>query len=166
MRSLFALLSIIGVVGLGALASSAVADVIAKSESRSPAIASLSDVTRIRAGDINCRHCDLSGADLSNQCVKNGDLTGANFDRVTARYMCMSLANFTDATFRNADLTGANLGQSVLKNADMTGAKLNIASIKGADLSTAKGLIQAQIDLACGDAKTKLPPGLHVKSCS
>jgi uncharacterized protein YjbI with pentapeptide repeats len=127
--------------------------------------ANLPPAERIKAGDINCPHCDLAGADLSNQCVKHGDLTGADLDNVRANYMCMSYANFTGASFRGADLTGANLGYSNLSNADLTGARLDITSIKGADLSTAKGLTQGQIDLACGDAQTKLPPGLHVNTC-
>jgi uncharacterized protein YjbI with pentapeptide repeats len=41
--------------------------------------ASLSPIERIKAGERDCRGCDLHGADLSNQCVKGGDLTGANF---------------------------------------------------------------------------------------
>lgn len=125
-----------------------------------------SDADRIKAGQINCPHCNLVGANLSHQCVKHGNLTGADFDHVTAEYMCMSMANFTDASFRDADLTGANLGHSNLRGADLTGATLDITSIIGADLSTAKGLTQAQIDLACGDSKTKLPPGLVVRTCS
>jgi hypothetical protein len=28
-----------------------------------------------------------------------------------------------------------------------------------------KGLSQKQLDIACGDASTKLPPGLHVHIC-
>ena len=33
------------------------------------------------------------------------------------------------------------------------------------DLSKAVGLTQAQIDTACGDASTILPPGLRVPAC-
>ncbi|NEK55267.1 pentapeptide repeat-containing protein, partial [Rhizobium leguminosarum] len=35
-----------------------------------------------------------------------------------------------------------------------------LTHIEGLDLSAATGLEQAQIDLACGDASTKLPVGL------
>jgi uncharacterized protein YjbI with pentapeptide repeats len=126
----------------------------------------ISDVMRIKAGDINCRGCDLAGADLSHQCVKNGDLTGAKFDGVKAHYMCMSFANFTNVSFRNADLTGANLAHAILTDADMTGATLDIVSLKGTDLSSVRGLTQAQVDRACGDSETKLPSGLVAKSCS
>lgn len=129
-------------------------------------VASLGPVERIRAGDHNCRGCDLHGADLSNQCVKGGDLTDADFDGVKALYMCMSQANFTNVNFRGADLTGANLAHSNLTGADLTGANLDITSIKGADLSRAKGLTQAQLDQACADHDTKVPAGLTAKSCS
>ena len=166
MRSLFAIVSFsaalaFGVLSLVPMAAAEQTRVASLATGTKPA---LSPVERIKAGEINCPHCDLSGANLSNQCVKHGDLTGANFAHVTARYMCMSLANFTDVSFLDADLTGANLGHSNLTRADLTGAKLGITSIKGADLSTAKGLTQAQIDRACGDDETKLPPGLTVHS--
>ena len=125
----------------------------------------LSALQRIKAGDINCPNCDLSGTDLTNQCVKNGNLSGAKFDGATAASMCMSQANFTGASFRGTDLTGANLANSNLSGADLTGAILSITSIKGTNLATATGLTQAQVDMACGDASTRLPPGLTVKTC-
>jgi uncharacterized protein YjbI with pentapeptide repeats len=163
MRSFTGLILAAALFGLAALASHAVAQVIASAEAPKSQIAA--NVARIKSGDVNCPHCDLKGADLSNECVKKGDLTGADFTDVTAHYMCMSYANFTDVSFKNADLTGANLGHADLTRADFTGAKLSITSIKGADLSTAKGLTQAQLDRACGDADTKLPAGLHASFC-
>jgi uncharacterized protein YjbI with pentapeptide repeats len=42
----------------------------------------------------------------------------------------------------------------------MTGTYLYLTQIGGADLTAAKGLTQAQIEIACGDAQTKLPTGL------
>ena len=77
----------------------------------------------------------------------------------------MSYANFSGASFRNADLTGANLAHSDLSGADLTGAKLDIASLKGADLGSVKGLTQDQLDVACADEDTKLPPGLNPQFC-
>lgn len=126
----------------------------------------LAAVARIKAGEINCKGCNLTGADLSKTCVKYGDLSGARFDNVTAHYMCMSFANFREVSFRNADLTGANLGHSDLNGADLSGATLDIVNLKGADLSSARGLTQAQLDTACADNETKLPAGLVAKSCS
>jgi uncharacterized protein YjbI with pentapeptide repeats len=122
-------------------------------------------VAKIHGGIVDCVGCDLSGADLTNTCVKQHDLHGANFDGANATLMCMSFANFTDASFRGTELSGANLAGAKLNGADMTGAKTSITSFLGTDLSKVKGLTQAQLDAACGDAATKLPPGLHVHTC-
>lgn len=123
------------------------------------------DVATVRADKRDCRGCNLADADLTNTCVKGGDLTGAIFDRANAVQMCMSLANFTRASFKDTNLSGANLAKSNLDGADLTGARMDITSIKGTDLSHAKGLTQAQLDQACGDAATKLPAGLKVHAC-
>src|ERR1700722_1515145 len=112
-------------------------------------------VAKIHGGIVDCVGCNLKGADLSNTCVKAMDLHGADFDGANATLMCMSFANFTGATFRGTDLSAANLAS----------AKLDITSFLGTDLSKTKGLTQAQIDISCGDDKTKLPPGLKVHLC-
>lgn len=147
------------------LAALVVAFAIAYPAHAAPTAPDQSAVARIKAGEINCRNCNLAGANLSHECVKHGDLTGANFDHVNAQYMCMSLANFTNVSFRGADLTGANLGHSNLTGADLTDAKMDITSLKGTDLSHARGLTQAQLDEACSDAETKVPTGLTAKPC-
>jgi uncharacterized protein YjbI with pentapeptide repeats len=122
-------------------------------------------VAKIHGGIVDCVGCNLKGADLANTCVKAHDLHGANFDGANATLMCMSFANFTNATFRGTDLSAANLAGAKMDGADLTGAKLNITSFLGTDLSKTKGLTQAQIDVSCGDDKTKLPPGLNVHLC-
>ncbi|HUJ03161.1 MAG TPA: pentapeptide repeat-containing protein [Rhizomicrobium sp.] len=122
-------------------------------------------VTRIKAGQHDCPHCDFAGADLSNTCVKGGDLQGANFERAELTLMCMSYADFRAANFRGADLAAANLAHARLDGADFTGANLTITSFDGTDLSRAVGLTQAQLDQACGDADTKAPAGLKVPAC-
>jgi len=52
-----------------------------------------------------------------------------------------------------------------MDGADLTGAKTSITSFLGTDLTKVKGLTQAQLNVACGDAKTRLPPGLRVHTC-
>ena len=134
----------------------------------SPALAEGADqaaVARIHAGIVDCAGCNLAGADLSNTCVKGRDLHGADFDGADAHLMCMSYADFSGASFRGADLSAANLAHAKLDGADMTGARLTITSLKGTDLSRAMGLTQAQLDQACGDAETKVPEGLSVRTC-
>ena len=123
-------------------------------------------VASIKAGHHDCPHCQLAGADLSNQCVKYGNLEGADFSHAKLFLMCMSYADFKGASFRGTDLSGANLAHAKLDGADFSGAQLTITSFKGTDLSRAKGLTQKQLDQACGDAATISPAGLHVKTCS
>jgi uncharacterized protein YjbI with pentapeptide repeats len=122
-------------------------------------------VAKIGGGIVDCVGCNLSGADLTNTCVKEHDLTGANFDGANATLMCMSFANFTNASFRGTELSGANMAGAKMDGADLTVAKTSITSFLGTDLTKVKGLTQAQLDVACGDAKTRLPPGLKVHTC-
>jgi uncharacterized protein YjbI with pentapeptide repeats len=122
-------------------------------------------VASIRAGHHDCPHCRLAGADLTNQCVKHGNLEGADFTGARLVLMCMSYADFRHASFRKADLSGANLAHANLDDADFSGASLSITSVKGTDLSRARGLTQAQLDGACGDAETKTPAGMKVHAC-
>ena len=120
----------------------------------------------IKSGHHDCPRCDLTRADLTNQCVKQGNLQGAKFDGARLILMCMSYADFRGASFRNTNLAGANLAHAKVDNADFTGADLSIASIKGTDLSRARGLTQTQLDRACADAETKVPAGLKAKTCN
>jgi uncharacterized protein YjbI with pentapeptide repeats len=122
-------------------------------------------VARIHGGIVDCVGCDLKGADLTNTCVKEHDLHGADFTGANASLMCMSFANFTGVSFRNTDLSGANMAGAKMEGADMTGAKTSITSFLGTDLRKVKGLTQAQLDVACSDAKTRLPPGLKIHAC-
>ena len=122
-------------------------------------------VARIEGGIVDCPGCQLQGANLVNTCVKAKDLHGANFDGANATLMCMSFANFTNASFRGTELSGANLAGARMDGADLTGAKTSITSFLGTDLTRVKGLTQKQLDVACSDAKTRLPPGLRVHTC-
>jgi uncharacterized protein YjbI with pentapeptide repeats len=56
----------------------------------------------------------------------------------------------------------ANFAMASLKGTDFSNAYLYRTSFEGVDLSQAKGLTQAQIAFACGNAETKLPEGLVV----
>jgi hypothetical protein len=52
-----------------------------------------------------------------------------------------------------------------MAGADLTGAKTSITSFLGTDLRKVKGLTQAQLDIACGNSRTRLPPGLKIHTC-
>src|ERR1700754_2737314 len=131
----------------------------------SAAAADPAAVAKIKAGIVDCVGCNLAGADLTNTCVKDHDLRGANFDGANATLMCMSHSNFTNTSFRGTDLSGANMAGAKMDGADLTGAKTSITSFLGTDLTKVKGLTQAQLNVACGDTSTKLPPGLKIHVC-
>jgi|SRR5438874_12832739 len=122
-------------------------------------------VAKLHGGIVDCVGCDLKGADLANTCVKDHDLHGADFTSANATLMCMSLANFTGVSFRNTELSGANMAGARMDGADLTGAKTSITSFLGTDLRKVNGLTQAQLDVACSNKATKLPPGLHIHTC-
>ena len=122
-------------------------------------------VARLEAGIVDCPGCQLAGANLFNTCVKAKNLRGANFDGANATLMCMSFADFRGASFRGTELSGANMAGAKMDGADLTGAVTSITSFLGTDLRQVKGLTQKQLDMACGDAKTLVPPGLKVHTC-
>lgn len=64
------------------------------------------------------------------------------------------------ADLRNANLTGARLREADLRLAWLDQAILSGAWLGGADLTGAKGLTQAQVDVARGNEETRLPEGL------
>lgn len=107
----------------------------------------------------------LTGADASGSAFAAADFTGADLRQASlvasdcpqARFQGASMAhvNARDANFRRADFSAADVSRMNFEGAD----------IAGADLSTARGLTQAQLDAACGDARTSLPEGLRVRRC-
>jgi len=80
------------------------------------------------------------------------DLSRANLRRAALGGAELFNARLDDADLSGADLRGANLGR-----ADLTGAKLVGANLSGAWLGDARGLTQAQIELARGHGATLLP---------
>ncbi|WP_244483923.1 pentapeptide repeat-containing protein [Rhizobium sp. Root482] len=103
----------------------------------------------------------FAGAELQRADFTGADLTGTDFEKAEA-----GRANFDKAVLTGARFALANLSRAHLSNASFEGpldfdrAFLFLTRIEGLDLSQAKGLEQAQIDIACGDDKTKLPAGL------
>jgi uncharacterized protein YjbI with pentapeptide repeats len=83
---------------------------------------------------------NLSKGDFGRSVFERADLSGAS----------MRLSNLARARFGGANLSGADLSQ----------AFVFATRFEDTDLSTVKGLTQAQVEVACGNAKTQLPAGL------
>ena len=110
---------------------------------------------------ISAQGASFVGAEAPRADFSGANLTGADFGK----------AELGRADFRKATITGGNFPLANLSRADFQGAVfrgplnfdrafLFLTRIEGLDLSAAASLSQWQVDLACGDANTKLPKGL------
>lgn len=84
-------------------------------------------------------HTDLSGALLSGVDLSGLDLRGMNLS--------------------GANLERAKLSNTYLNEANLKGANLSCADLRGADLDETLNLRQEEINAACLDEETSLPPG-------
>lgn len=127
-----------------------------------------------------CRNCDLFQLDFSYQEIINRDFSGsrlrqADFSVATldgSRFARANLsvleaygARFSKADFSGADLSEASFVGAWLGGATLAGASLKGANFSGAYLKTARGLTQAQLNTACGDGETEVPPGMRIPVC-
>ena len=114
--------------------------------------------------------------DFSNLEAEDATFESAELQRSNFKNAKLSKANFTKSDlgrsqFDGADLGGSRFALANVSRTDFRGAKFTspadfdrafffIARIEGVDLSAATGLVQWQVDMACGDDKTVLPAGL------
>jgi hypothetical protein len=115
-------------------------------------------------------NADLSGAELSGANLSGADLTAADLSGAFPRAANLSGAHLSAANLSGAYLSKSNLSSAELSGANLSGANLYGTNLSGANLSSARlngaeDLSQQQLDSACGDASTRLPPGLSVKFC-
>jgi uncharacterized protein YjbI with pentapeptide repeats len=131
--------------------------------------------TKADFSNVIASRTDFSKADFEGSTFSKAETNRANFSESNLASVDMSKAEFARANFGGANLSGVNFDLSNLARADLRGATFDVAPsfessfmfqtrVEGLDLSGAKGLMQAQIALACGDAETKLPSGLETPS--
>lgn len=108
----------------------------------------------------------LRGADLTKAELLRTDFAGADLSNAVMQKAELGRAFLADAVLDGADLRRAEIARAVFKGAslvgsDFTGAYTYLTHFEATDLSQTKGLVQQQLDIACGDAETKLPAGLE-----
>ena len=147
-----------------------------------PAVAQAPNARQISSArrGANCPGCNLFQADFSGLEIKGRNYAGArlrqsdlslsvmnhtNFARTDLRDVNAYGAVFSSSSFAGADLTHASFVGVYLEGADMSGAKLEGTNFSGAELGRTRGLTQRQLDRACGDTSTQLPPGLRIPRC-
>lgn len=145
-----------------------------------PALAqNAGQIARVQAG-ASCPKCNLFQADLEGRTLKGLNLAGARlrqanlsagiFNRTSfaggdLRDVEASASVFSSANFAGANLTNATFVGTYLQGANFRGANLSGTNFSGAEMDRAVGLTQRQLDQACGDEGTTLPPGLRIPAC-
>jgi hypothetical protein len=102
---------------------------------------------------------NLQKANLNEANMEGTNLTGANLQGATLHQV-----NLEHATLLFANLQETNLLLANLQGAYLANANIRHANLRGANLSTAVGLTQDQLNLACVDDATILPPSLYKPS--
>ena len=111
--------------------------------------------TDLRAS--NFTKSEMQRADFKDAVLVASDFTKSELGR----------ANFSGAKLSDVDFSFANLARADFRGStaelpmEFTKSYFYRTRIEGVDLSRAVGLEQWQIDLACGDASTRLPDGLQ-----
>lgn len=130
------------------------------------AVADKANFTRVEAyrgnfSDISAEGALFVSSELQRTDFSRARLTGADFEKAELGRANFNGAVLTGTRFSMANLSRANLSGAVFEGPiDFDRAFLFLTRLEGLDLSAATGLKQEQVDLACGDAATKLPPGL------
>lgn len=146
------------------------------------------DLENIHAHNVNLSAIDLTAARLADADLTGADLTGANLIRAELTYAEFNGATLTGTDFTGANLTSADFTDAALTGTDFTGANLTSANFAGAtftrtypdsvgtpiaratltdadlsgtELEFAVGLIQDQLDDACGLSTPTLPQWLN-----
>jgi uncharacterized protein YjbI with pentapeptide repeats len=126
----------------------------------------LATLTGADLSDANLSDSDLGRANLSRARLVAANLSGADLNDATLSDATLSRAQgggsvgLSRADLRGADLNDAHLSGANLYSANLGDAKLSGADLSGADLSHAFGVTQEQINAACVDEKTSLPPDI------
>ena len=120
---------------------------------------------RIEAYEMDLSGANLTDADLSGARMLFSIFVRTNLSKANLGDAMLAVTDMRQAILAGANLSRANLGSADLRGVDLTGAYLYRTILYRTKLLYAKGLTQAQLDTACGNETTKLPPGLVVRPC-
>lgn len=114
---------------------------------------------RANLSGANLTGAGLSGANLSDAILKSADLTDAHLSDTE-----LMVTDLLHAQRFRVGMGSPNLIRANMSGANLSGVHLSGINLSGVDLSGAVGLLQAQLDQACG-TDVKLDPPLTIKPC-
>ena len=89
----------------------------------------------------------------------------ADFGEAYLNEASLILTNLQNANLQNANLKDAEFLGTDRRRANLKKANPKGAILISANLANCLNLTQEQLNSACGNEKTKLPPGLTIKEC-
>jgi uncharacterized protein YjbI with pentapeptide repeats len=124
-----------------------------------------------RFARIEAYRTDFSQIDARDANFQNAELQRSNFHHAKLAGADFTKADLGRSQFDGADISGDRFSLANVSRADFRGTTINapvdfdhafffLARIEGVDLARATGLVQWQLDMACGDVRTRLPAGL------
>jgi len=114
------------------------------------------DFSGIKAEEASFESAELQRSNFKDAMLSKADFTKADLGRSQFHGAQLGHNRFALANVSRTDFRGASFSGPV----DFDRAFFFLARIEGVDLSASTGLVQWQIDMACGDDKTALPAGL------
>ncbi|HWR90797.1 MAG TPA: pentapeptide repeat-containing protein [Desulfobacterales bacterium] len=145
---------------------------------------------RMELSRLYAPHAQFKNANLIGATLNQSDLGSANFEKAQLSWSSLKSGILANVMLKEAEMVETDLTESVLESANLEKANLNGAIFRmahlnrarfgeadlseavlegavliGTDLGRARNLTQKQLDMACGDKDTILPPGLTVKKC-
>jgi len=115
--------------------------------------------------DANLQKAVLGVAEAGRLAGMPAKLMNANLWEANLKEANLVGVNLKGADLNYAKLNDANLGGANFEEADLEDAELQGADFRWAKLSKCKNLTQIQLDSACGNEQTTLPPGLNISKC-
>ena len=100
----------------------------------------------------NCKKCNLSGANLSQEKLKKADMSESNLSYTNLSHTDLSESNLTGSNLSKANLESANLRSANLSKADLSHANLEksnliYAKLSGSNLDGAR-LVKANLSFS------------------
>ena len=125
----------------------------------------------VRFARVEAYRTDFSGISADGASFESAELQRSNFANAKLANVNFTKADLGRSQFDGADVGGSRFALANLARADFREARFSapvdfdrafffLTRIEGVDLSAATGISQWQLDMACGDDKTVLPPGL------
>lgn len=118
------------------------------------------DLTRVQLQKANLRGVNLQSLNLEGAQLQGANLSLVNLQNAHLLSTKLQGSDLSRAQLQRAQLYGTELQGAKLSGAELHDAEMYKAQLQGTDVSKVVGLTQPQINQACIDSTTKLPPGI------